>query len=144
MKHLCGVVLIGLAGMALDPSIAGAQSLGVSLAATFDPSTGSAYAYSEATGSYETGYYYDLCIYLSAQGEEDSGSMDYYSTSGVCGSTDTEASWSFTTYGTTDWVSFNGYNVEYIDYYVYQMDEDCGSDGYDCSDTIGTPSSFPS
>lgn len=134
MKSLFGVVLICLAGVAFSPSIADPQSLGLSLTSTFDPSTGSAYAYGETTSDYATGYYYDLCTYLDAQGEEDDGNWDYYETAGNCGSTDAEVSWSFTTDGTTDFVQFNGQNVEYIDYYVYQMDEFCGGDGYDCGD----------
>ena len=61
MKSLFGVGLICLAGVAFSPSIADAQSLGLSLTSTFDPSTGSAYAYGETTSDYATGYYYDLC-----------------------------------------------------------------------------------
>jgi len=73
------------------------------------------------------------CVPIPAAfGEEDDGTWDFYESSGNCGSTDSEVSWYFTTDGTTDFVQFSPQAIEYIDYLVYQVDEDCGFDGYNC------------
>jgi len=131
MKNIfCG--LFGCMALALMISPARGQSLTITLETSFDSSTGQAYEYADTSSDYVTGYYYDLCTYPAAFGEEDDGTWDFYESSGNCGSTDSEVSWYFTTDGTTDFVQFSPQAIEYIDYLVYQVDEDCGFDGYNC------------
>jgi hypothetical protein len=132
MKNLNGLISSMAAGILLGVFSAHGQSLAVSLTGTY--SGGTAYAYAETTSDYATGYYYDLCTYIAAQGEEDDGTWDFYETSGNCSSTDAEQSWTFTPAGTTDFISFFGQHVEYVDYLVDQIDEYCGFDPYACGD----------
>jgi len=132
MKNLNGLISGIVACIVLGGFSAHGQSLAVSLTGTY--SGGTAYAYAETTSDYATGYYYDLCTYIAAEGEEDDGTWDFYETSGNCSSTDAEQSWTFTPTGTTDLIEFVGQHVEYIDYLVYQIDEYCGFDAYACGD----------
>jgi hypothetical protein len=132
MKNLNGLISGMVACTVLGAFSAHGQSLAVSLTGTY--SGGTAYAYAETTSDYATGYYYDLCTYIGAFGEEDDGTWDFYETSGNCSSTDAEQSWTFTPMGTTDFIQFAGEHDVYIDYYVYQMDEYCGGDEYACED----------
>jgi hypothetical protein len=132
MKNLNGLISGMVACIVLGAFGAHGQSLAVSLTGTY--SGGTAVAYAETTSDYATGYYYDLCTYISALGEEDDGTWDSYETSGNCGSTDAEVSWTFTPTGTTDFIQFAGEHDMEIQYLVYQIDEYCGSDPYACGD----------
>ncbi len=66
--------------------------------------------------------------------EEDDGTWDFYETSGTCGSVDAEITWSFSVPADTDFIQFSPENIEYIDYYAYQVDGGCDFDGVACDD----------
>ncbi|HEY6340900.1 MAG TPA: hypothetical protein VIY49_05370 [Bryobacteraceae bacterium] len=102
MKHICRSVVVCLAVSFLTSTVVHGQSLTITITTSFDSSNGQAYEYADTSTDYATGYYYYLCTYPDAFGEEDDGTWDFYETSGNCGSTDSAVSWYFTTNVTTD------------------------------------------
>ena len=131
MRNLSSAVSTCFIGAVLGLCARG-QQLGIYLSTSFDPSSGSAYAYAQTTTDYATGYYYYVCTQVSATGEEDNGNENGYFSSTVCDATDAQVSWSFAIPTDTDDISFTGQHSEWFDYQTYQFDPNCGYDGYSC------------
>lgn len=111
------------------------QELQLWLSTSFDQPSGSAFAFAQTLTDYATGYYYSVCTSAIAYTEDDDGDYDYdWASSAVCDPTNAAVYWYFTVPTTTDWIGFSGYHYESIDYYVYQFDDYCDGDGYDCYD----------
>ncbi len=115
------------------PPVSG-QQLGIYLSASWDSSTGDTYAYAQTASDYATGYWYYLCVDLTAFGQEpgELSASDYYDGPFGCDSTDAEVDWSFTTYATTNYLDVFSDHQEYIEYQTYQQDPYCGFDYLDC------------
>jgi len=80
MKQLFATLGLFLVMSCLTSTALQGQSLYITIESSWDSSTGAAYEYADTSIDYSTGYYYDVCSWPWATGQEDNDTWDTYQT----------------------------------------------------------------